>query len=75
MSSILLDIYIIQWVNDCLKDQAQIVVVNEEASGWQSVTSGVCQGSDLGLHLFIVFINDLDTGVERTQRRFPAMLN
>lgn len=56
MSSMQLDTYITQWANGCLKDQAQRVVGNGEASGWKSV---------------IVFINDLDTGVGHTLSRFP----
>jgi len=42
------------------------VVIDGSMSGWKLVTSSVPQGSFLGLVLFLIFISDIDDGIECT---------
>ena len=61
---------VLAWISNFLKYRRQQVVVNGKRSDWASVTSGIPQGSVLGLIQFVVFINNLPEVTESLTEMF-----
>ena len=58
------------WFEAFLVGRVQRVAVNGSTSPWLPVGSGVPQGTVLGPHLFILYINDITQSVTSTPRLF-----
>lgn len=58
------------WIKAFLTNRSQRVVVKGKSSPWMPVLSGVPQGTVLGPHLFILYINDITETINSTTRLF-----
>ena len=58
-----IDGFLLAFLVDYLKDRSQSVVLGNSISSTKIVTSGVPQGSILGPTLFVLFLNDISSGL------------
>ena len=64
LKSLHIDNRIVNWIEDYLKNRVQRVQIRGEKSDWLNVFSGVPQGSVIGPILFLIYINDIQEGIE-----------
>ncbi len=57
-------------IENWLSNRKERVVINSTASDWVPITSGVPQGSVPGPVLFIIYINDIDVGLNNFISKF-----
>ena len=55
-----------------MADRKQRVVLNGAISSWLAVKIGVLQGSVLGQVLFIIYVNDIDSGLSNKIYKFAV---
>ncbi len=58
------------WIENWLSNRKQRVVINGTALDWPPVTSGIQQCSVLGRVLFIIYINDINVGLNNFIAKF-----
>ena len=60
----------LQWFRNLLIGRMQRVVIRGTCSSWSPVLSGVPQGTILGPVLFILFVNDISSGILSTVKLY-----
>ena len=61
---------LLSWIECFLQNRTQLVVVEGHCSSLMTISSGVPQGTVLGLTLFLLYINDIDINIHSQVRLF-----
>ena len=64
-------VYLVDLLHDFLSDRKQRVVLNGQKFTWESVNTGVPQGSILRLLSYLIYINDLSGDLSSKAKLFP----
>ena len=60
------------WFRSYLSDRSQFVSINDFNSDYKTIKYGVPQGSVIGLLLFLIFINNLNTAIKHSETLYFA---
>ena len=61
---------LLKWTAAFLEGRRQRVIINGSKSSWTRVTSGIPQGSVLGLLLVVCYVNDMPVNITSTAYMF-----
>ena len=61
---------ILNWFTSYLSDRSQKVVINGKSSNSKSIFAGVPQGSILGPLLFLIYMNNINEGIDSEMKLF-----
>ncbi len=61
---------LLEWMEDYLDDREMRPVIQDKNSSWLKITSGVLQGSVLGMIMFVIYTNDINEEIDSYMNLF-----